>query len=134
MLPRALWPILLALSLNGCTTTQPQIELYSGPFSTIDFSNSPAQLASSKYLNRQVMAGPNFAGRYHVAYMSCGSQCRDNLVVDLTTGAIIGEFQSCYKPDYHLDSIAIIAELTHPSGECLTQTFHIVDQRLQRAN
>lgn len=102
-------------------------------YPTIVFTSHPKWLAKSPYLNRQIEGGPNFAEHYSVAYISCGQNCRDNLIIDMNTGYIIDEVRSCGTPEFslHSDIINIPVRPTEYS-ECRMVSYKIDDQVLIR--
>jgi len=129
--------LLLTLSatvfISSCAVTSNNpdpIEVYQGPLATIDFTNHPQLFHSTKFLNRQISMGPNFAGHYHIAYMSCGTQCRDNVIVDSISGSIVETFQSCSTPIFSINSVNLNTEIRTPNQLCVQGAFSLSNGEL----
>ena len=58
-------------------------------------------------LRTQARLGPDFAGRYRVAYWGCGTGCMGFAVVDLRTGKV------SFPPDFHIVVQASAAPMAH---------------------
>lgn len=116
--------------VSHCSLQSASNTPYLGQLATVDFENAPEQLANSKYLNRQVMAGPNFAWRYSIAYMSCGLDCRENVVVNSVNGSIISTFVSCGKPDFQLESNLLNVRAKSATDHCKAEKYRLVDDEL----
>lgn len=63
--------------------------LFKGPYKSPDFSGPAKDIAAYRTRIRQgIKAGPNFAGRYALVAIGCGTQCLFFPMVDLKTGLV----------------------------------------------
>lgn len=58
--------------------------------SKVDLSSHPRARMFRTRLGRGAEKGANFAGHYALVSWGCGSECQGSLVVDLTSGKVLG--------------------------------------------
>lgn len=63
-------------------------------------------------LNRSLINGPNFAGKYYIAQMKgCGTNCYAYAIINVETGAVLDTFNARQGVHWQLDSRLLIVNL-----------------------
>lgn len=121
--------ILAALAVAATAHITPysfaqQIPVYRGAVSYPDFAGRDKAYA---YLRTRIVeemqTGPNFAGRYVVLQLGCGSGCSSVLVADVSTGRVYdfpygGEIYQMMTLSYGVKSNFITAKWVNDQGKC----------------
>jgi len=83
---------------------------YRGTPAAPDLASHPDAPRFAAALERGVLKGPNFAGRFTIVTWSCGRLCREFVIVDAETGAIHPGLTDAPPFTYHLESRLIVIE------------------------
>lgn len=78
--------------------------MYSGTLAPIDESSHPDTRTYRTALTEGLKEGINFAGRYTVITIGCGTSCQLHYVVDRETGKVLDKLQSSAGANYSADS------------------------------
>lgn len=128
-----------ALAENSSTPTPATYRFENYPISTIyrgrvrlpDFRGRDHDLATFRTrITDSMRDGANFAGKYRVITIGCGTGCRFNFVGDLTTGRVVafplgGEDYGHLDLFYKLNSSLIIAVWDDAPETCSQEGFKI---------
>ncbi len=79
-----------------------------------DLSGHPEAARFGSAITRAVARGPNFAGRYTLVSRSCGSLCREFVIVDAETGRIFPGLTDAPPFEFRSDSRLIVFEAPQP--------------------
>jgi hypothetical protein len=103
---------------------------YSGEIYLPDFNDRDREFASYRTRIRYaVRNGANFAGRYSVMTIGCGTDCSFGYIIDVSTGKVRelprgGEEFMDLRYDYRIDSALIVARWRSlDTGRCYDETF-----------
>lgn len=121
--------ILAALVVAATASIAPyshaqQIPVYRGAVKYPDFAGRDKAYA---YLRTRIVeemrTGPNFAGRYAVLQLGCGSGCSSVLVADVSTGRVYGfpyggEIYQMMTLTYDIKSNFITAKWVNEKDKC----------------
>ena len=105
--------------------------VYRGKVRLPDFHGRDRDLSTFRTrIIDSVRQGANFAGKYRVVTIGCGTGCRFNFVADLTNGRVIGfplggEEYGHLDLFYKLESSLIIAVWDEAPEACLQEEFEI---------
>lgn len=104
--------------------------LYSGGIHFPDFNSRDHRFVTYRTRIRHgVEKGPDFAGRYSVLTIGCGTDCSFGYIVDAATGRVVelprgGEEFMNLRYDYRIDSSLIVARWRSPvTGRCYDESF-----------
>jgi hypothetical protein len=136
---------LLGCMMAFCNTLAQGQEFGSSEFAITDAYNGPAQLPDfrgrdRKYngyrtrLTEAAKKGPNFAGRYRILKIGCGTGCTNNFIIDVATGEVFtvpvgGEEQQQVILKYDIGSRLLFAFYKVYNGkdsdkfECIEKRF-----------
>lgn len=102
-----------SFSMNHLPTFEefPEVELPKLRAEDIDWKSHPGAWSFRTRLKEGLDKGPNFAGKYVVVTIGCGSPCQENWVINSETGKIIGIINSSFGVSYRLNSRMLIRHL-----------------------
>ncbi|OLQ81716.1 hypothetical protein BIT28_16105 [Photobacterium proteolyticum] len=101
--------------------------------SKIDFTGFEQLKSFRENLNQQIKSGPNYGGKYYVAFLGCGTSCQGNIIVDLGSGKIVEQITSCDGMVYKLESKLFIANPKNEDNEnkmCPTKKYLVDNGKL----
>jgi len=78
--------------------------MYDGSLADLDENSHPDAGTFRTSLQEGLRNGVNFAGKYTVVTVGCGSTCQQHFIIDRTTGKIIEKIQSSIGAKYSSDS------------------------------
>ena len=90
-------------------------DVYSGPAQLPDFRGRDRKYNSYRTrLSEAAKKGPNFAGRYRILRIGCGTGCTNNFIIDVATGEVFevpvgGEDQQQVVLKYDIGSRLLFA-------------------------
>ncbi|GEM_PF-2220837 len=80
-----------------------EVKVSNGRIQTIQFSSHPMGEALESRVQSERGQSVNYAGRYHLFAVGCGTMCQSFIAVDVYTGKIIDSVTAsagaCYFPD-----------------------------------
>ncbi|MBF9254352.1 hypothetical protein I2I11_13685 [Pontibacter sp. 172403-2] len=79
-------------------------DMYSGRLSPLDEADNAEAHTYKTALNEGLKEGVNFAGKYTVVTIGCGTGCQTHYVVDRETGRVLDKVQSSIGAKYSPDS------------------------------
>ncbi|MDX5418046.1 MAG: hypothetical protein LPK07_02145 [Hymenobacteraceae bacterium] len=79
-------------------------DMYSGRLAPLDLSSHAEARTYRTALSRGLKQGVNFAGRYTVVTVGCGTSCQQHFVIDRQSGKIMDKLQSSVGASYSADS------------------------------
>jgi len=91
-------------------------DIWSEAHAEIDLQSHPLAYQYRSQINRGVAAGPNFAGRYSIVEIGCGTTCQNLVIVDLQSGRIVAWEPAELGSSFTLESRLLI--LNPDSDEC----------------
>jgi hypothetical protein len=77
--------------------------------STINYL-SKIKLMSGDSPLQYVKYEPNFAAYFEIIEWSCGTACRQAVIIDYRNGKILDSIDYCYDLEYRINSLLIIAD------------------------
>ncbi len=86
----------------------PKSDIYTEAPASVDLTSYKGAATYSTKLAEGAKKGPNFAGRYTVVEIGCGTQCIQNWIIDAQSGKIYDQFFSVIGTKYRLDSTLMI--------------------------
>ncbi|WP_162052438.1 hypothetical protein [Pontibacter pamirensis] len=96
-------------------------DMYRGQMAPLDESSHTDIRTYRTALNKGLEEGVNFAGRYTVVTVGCGTNCQQHYVVDRETGKVLDKLQSNIGAKYASNSRLFIInppDSTAVYGEC----------------
>lgn len=90
---------------------------YKGPIpQTLDFSTCGSGKLYQKATKAEVKGGPDFAGQYAFAQVSCGTDCYSSTIVDLKTGKVYAGPKSSNGYQFKINSSLLIVNPPDSKG------------------
>ncbi|WP_187260882.1 hypothetical protein [Pontibacter beigongshangensis] len=83
-------------------------ELYTGELAPVDLSSHAEAQQFGPALTQALKGGINFAGKYTVVTISCGTDCQQHFVVDRENGQVIEKLQSSTGASFSPESRLLI--------------------------
>ena len=77
---------------------------------------------------------PNYATFFEIVEWSCGSPCKESVVIDLRNGKIIGSINFCYGLNYNLSSTLIAVDDLDENSLCKRAYYNLIDDVLKQIN
>ena len=96
-------------------------DMYSGRLAPLDEASLTDALTYRTALVEGLKGGVNFAGRYTVVTVDCGTSCQLHYVVDRETGKVLDKLQSSAGAKYTSESTLFIInppDSSNAYGEC----------------
>ena len=89
----------------------PVASVYRGVPAAVDLSSHPVARTFRTLLRDGTRRGPNFAGRWTVVRLGCGTNCHSFAVVDAVTGRVYpGPEAAALGVDFRLESTLLIVD------------------------
>ncbi|TXK37021.1 hypothetical protein FVR03_16210 [Pontibacter qinzhouensis] len=112
-------------------------EMYEGKLTSPDFSAHNHLQQHKAAIQQGLKAGINFAGRYTVVTVACGTNCQEHYIVNRETGQVLDKVQSGLGAGFSADSRLFI--LNPPDSTinynacdlCAPKTFVLEDGQLK---
>ena len=79
-------------------------DMYSGKLAPLDESSHPDARTFRTAIRKALQDGVNFAGKYTVASIGCGTGCQQHIVVDRETGKVLDKLQGSAGASFTPDS------------------------------
>ena len=97
------------------------------------------ELSSIRMLNGDspidyVKYEPNYATFFEIVEWSCGSPCKQSVIIDLRNGKIIGSINFCYGLNYNLSSTLIIVDDVEENSLCKKSYYNLINGVLKQIN
>ncbi|GHA57902.1 hypothetical protein GCM10007389_07190 [Pontibacter akesuensis] len=89
-------------------------ETYTGKLAPLNESSHPDTRLYRTMLDKGLEEGVNFAGKYTVVSIGCGTACQQHYIIDRETGKVTDKVQSSMGAKYNTDSRLFI--LTPPDS------------------
>ncbi|MBC5992060.1 hypothetical protein [Pontibacter cellulosilyticus] len=90
-------------------------DIYRGRLAPLDAKSQSEISTQSNALNEGLKQGVNFAGKYTVVTVNCGTNCRMHYVIDRENGKIADKLQSSHGAKYSPDSRLFIINPPDPN-------------------
>lgn len=104
-------------------------------FPTVIYLGHENRQSDAELIQEQVDLGANFNDHYRVVALSCGDNCIDNLIIDVSSGEIIEEFRACGAAEFSLNSNIInIPMRSEDNGQCELVSYQLDEAALNEAS
>ena len=81
-----------------------ETDMYSGAFAALDEKSHPDARTFRTAIRSALQGGVNFAGRYTVVTVGCGTGCQQHFVVERETGKVLDKLQGSAGASFTPDS------------------------------
>ena len=113
-------------------------DMYSGAFAPLDESSHPDASTFRTAIRKALQDGVNFAGKYTVVSVGCGTGCQQHFVVDRETGEVLDKLQGSMGASFTPDSRLFILNPLDSSlnyaacPDCAPQAYEFRDGRFMK--
>ncbi|WP_242918319.1 hypothetical protein [Pontibacter liquoris] len=113
-------------------------ELYHGRLSELNEAGSADARTYRSALREGLKEGVNFAGKYTVVSVGCGTSCQTHYVIDRETGMVLDKVQSSMGARFNANSRLLIVNPPDSTidysqcHDCSPQAYEFVDGKLKK--